>query len=158
MYFSGLGPPKHVPDAYVYKGDYAGCRKDAFGSEKCTFQASKRSKTGKQLLFVNLACKSTPVAAARKKYQYIIGCASVSGKCWITVFHEIYDFQCKSGEFFGNTWNFHIFLQNYRFPGPARPACARPYKTNAFSYIFVAFWRPRTEFPGSRVSGIIIFQ
>ena len=110
VYFSGLGPPKHVPDAYVYKGDYAGCRKDAFGREKCTFQASKRSKTWKSLLFVNLACKSTPVAAARKKYQYIIGCASVSGKCWMTVFHEIYDFQCKSMEFLGNTWKFQIFL------------------------------------------------
>ena len=100
---------------------------------------------------MNLPCKSTPVADARKKYQYIIGCASVSGKCWITVFHEIYDFQCKSGEFFGNTGNFHIFLQNYRFPGPARPACARPYKTNAFPYIFVLFRVPGRNFHKSMI-------
>ncbi len=56
MDFSGLGPPKHVPDAYVYTGDYAGCQKDAFGSEKCTFWASKLSKTVNPLNLMKLAC------------------------------------------------------------------------------------------------------
>ena len=37
LHFSGLGPPKHLPDDYIYKGNYAGCQKDAFGREKCTF-------------------------------------------------------------------------------------------------------------------------
>ena len=64
----------------------------------------------------------------------------------MTVFHEIYEFQCKSRECLGNTWNFQTFLQNYRFPGPARPACARPYKTNAFSYILLLFGAPGLNF------------
>ena len=56
VHFSGLGLPKHVPDAYVYKGNYAGCQEDAFGSEKCIFWASKLSKTVNSLNLMNLAC------------------------------------------------------------------------------------------------------
>ena len=41
LHFSGLGLPKHVPDAYVYKGNHAGCQEDAFGSEKWIFWASR---------------------------------------------------------------------------------------------------------------------
>ena len=51
---------------------------------------------------------------------------------------------------------FHIFIENVKkvvaefakiqFPAPARPGCARPYKTNAIPSLFRASWRPGAHF------------
>ena len=51
---------------------------------------------------------------------------------------------------------FHIFIENVKkvvaefakiqFPAPARPGCARPYKTNAIPSLFRGSWRPGAHF------------
>jgi len=51
---------------------------------------------------------------------------------------------------------FHIFIENVKkvvaefakiqFSAPARPGCARPYKTNAIPSLFRGSWRPGAHF------------
>ena len=76
----------------------------------------------------------------------MIGCARVSGSCRITFSMKPTLFTANPGNSLGN-WKSTIFFAKIWFPGPARPECARPYRTNAFSYVFVTFWSRRAGFP-----------
>ena len=48
--------------------------------------------------------------------------------------------------FIGNAKCFARFAQLFAFFGPARPGCARPYKTNAIPSLFRGSWRPGAHF------------
>jgi hypothetical protein len=81
-----------------------------------------------------------------KKHQESIGCLSILETCRMLKFLEIPLFYVK----------FHIFIENVKkvvaefakiqFPAPARPGCARPYKTNAIPSLFRGSWRPGAHF------------
>ena len=81
-----------------------------------------------------------------KKHQESIGCLSVLELCKMVGFLEISLFYVK----------FHISIENVKkvvaefakiqFFAPARPGCARPYKTNAIPSLFRGSWRPGAHF------------
>ena len=81
-----------------------------------------------------------------KKHQESIGCLSILETCRMVKFPEIPPFYVK----------FHIFIENVKkvvaefakiqFSAPARPGCARPYKTNAIPSLFRGSWRPGAHF------------
>ena len=63
------------------------------------------------------------------------------------IFHEIPTFYKKKWDFTENAKIFLRFPQLFCVFGPARPGCARPYKTNGILSLFRAFGCPWAHFP-----------
>ena len=62
------------------------------------------------------------------------------------IFQESPTFCMKIRIFIENAKYFARFSQLFAFFGPARPGCARPYKTNAIPSLFRGSWRPGAHF------------
>ena len=59
---------------------------------------------------------------------------------------KVVNFCIKIRILIGNANCFARFAQLFALFGPARPGCARPYKTNAIPSLFRASWRPGAHF------------
>jgi len=73
--------------------------------------------------------------------------AQRSGKVQNDDFQKFPTFYIKFNNFIENAKYFARFSQLFAFFGPARPGCARPYKTNAIPSLFRGFWWPGAHFP-----------
>ena len=62
------------------------------------------------------------------------------------IFQAFPTFCVKIRIFIGNAKCFARFAQLFALFGPARPGCARPYKTNAIPSLFRGSWRPGAHF------------
>jgi hypothetical protein len=51
VYFSGCGPPKHIPEAGVHKGFWAGAPKSRFLAKRCTFGPRNATELWNPALF-----------------------------------------------------------------------------------------------------------
>ncbi len=64
----------------------------------------------------------------------------------MVIFQKFPTFCIKIRIFIGNAKCFARFAQLFALFGPARPGCARPYKTNAIPSLFRVFWCPGAHF------------
>ena len=64
----------------------------------------------------------------------------------MVIFQKFPTFCIKIRIFIGNAKYFARFAQLSALFGPARPGCARPYKTNAIPSLFRGFWCPGAHF------------
>ena len=94
-HFSGFGPPKHLPEAYVYKGFNAGVRKVAFWAQKCTFGPRNAKKGGIPPFLQNGRDSLKTGRASLKNDQETIGLRKGLRKCKMVKFHEFPTFHDK---------------------------------------------------------------
>ena len=64
----------------------------------------------------------------------------------MVIFQKFPTFCIKIRIFIGNAKCFARFARLFALFGPARPGCARPYKTNAIPSLFRVFWCPGAHF------------
>ncbi len=71
---------------------------------------------------------------------------NVSGERKMMIFQKFPTFCMKIRISIANAKYLARFSQLFAFFGPARPGCARPYKTNAIPSLFRGSWRPGAHF------------
>ena len=88
VHFSGSGPPKHLPEPYVYVGFYAGGPEVGFWAQKCTSGLRNAKNGGIPLFLLKFACHLTFLPATWKMTKMtILGCENSKNLFYV-------EFQC----------------------------------------------------------------
>ena len=95
-HFSGSGPPKNVPEAYVYKGFWAGPPKDRFWAKKSLLGTRNAKNSEISLILVKTAGYLGNGQDTLRNHQETIGLRKVLSRCRIVIFQEFLTFCIKS--------------------------------------------------------------
>ena len=150
--FPVLGPQKTSQNLVFIKGFEQGTHKVAFGAQKCTFwhrNALFRKNSYFWCQWLEKAAELWRIWKRANKPQGIPTFRE-SAEWWF--FANFKPFYIKINIFTENTECFARFSQLSEFFRPARPGCARSFKTNGIPYIFYDFWSPRANFPQNVIS------
>ena len=131
MFIKGFtqGPPK----------SHSGPKRALFGPEMLKIWKF-------QLFWWNGVCVAGTLRKTPNWHSKSIGLRKGLEMCKMVKFLEISLFYAKFHVFIGNIKKVVAEFAKKQFSAPARPGCARPYKTNAIPSLFRGSWRPGAHF------------
>ena len=126
-HFSGSGPPKNLPGAYVYKGFWAGPPKVRFWTKKSLLGTQNAKNGGIPPIVGKRGVPLEKAPCHLKNNQWTTRIITVSRERKMVIFQEFPTFYIKIRIFIENAEYSVRLAKLFAFVGPARPGCARSF-------------------------------